>query len=71
MPQIPGVADHAAPKPPLVKRIRKALTAAVGMAATLTAAGVLDDRAEAVVTAILGVLTAYGVYAVPNAQSAA
>jgi len=67
MPQTPGIADHAAPKEPLVKRYRKAITAVLGMAATLVAAGVLDDTAEAVVTGILGVATALGVYAVPNA----
>lgn len=61
-----GRPDHAAPKEPLVKRYAKAITAACGLAATLVAAGVLDDRTEAIVTGLLGIATAYGVYAVPN-----
>lgn len=46
--------------------IRKFLVAACGMAATLVAAGVLDDTTEAIVTGLLGVATAAGVYVVPN-----
>ena len=65
-PQTPGVADHGAPKEPLVKRIRKALVGAAGLAATLVAAGVLDDNTEAIVTGVLAALTAAGIYAVPN-----
>lgn len=62
----PGRADHAAPTVPWARRARKAVTAACGMAATLAAAGVLDDQAETVVTALLGVATAYGVWRIPN-----
>lgn len=70
MSQTPGVPDHAATDDaPLLKRIRKAIAAALGLAATLVAAGVLDDRAEAIVTGILAVATAYGVYQVPNAPT--
>lgn len=47
-------------------RIRKALVAILGLAATLVAAGVLDDNTEAIVTGILAVATAAGVYVVPN-----
>ena len=65
-PQVPGEPDHAAAKGSLVKKIRKALVAALGMAATLVAAGVLDDQTEAIVTGILAVATAAGVYVVPN-----
>jgi hypothetical protein len=52
-----------------MKRIRKALVAACGLAATLVAAGVLDDTTEAIVTGLLAVATAAGVYAVPNARA--
>jgi len=50
----------------MIKQIRKAIVAALGLAATLVAAGVLDDQAEAIVTGLLAVATAAGVYAVPN-----
>lgn len=66
---VPGQPDHAAPKGPLMKRVRKAITAAVGMAATLLAAGVFDGKTEAIVSGLLGVATAYGVYRVPNAPA--
>jgi hypothetical protein len=69
MPQTPGVADHAAPEVPIMQRYNKAITAVLGMAATLVAAGVLDDVTEAIVTGILGVATALGVWAVPNKPS--
>lgn len=49
-----------------MKRYAKAITAACGLAATLVAAGVLDDRAEAIVTALLAVATTAGVYQVRN-----
>lgn len=58
--------DHAAPKGPLMKRIRKAIVAVLGLAATLVAAGALDDQTEAIVTGILAAATAAGVYVVPN-----
>jgi putative intracellular protease/amidase len=47
-------------------RVRKFVVAVCGMAATLVAAGVLDDTAETVVTGLLGIATALGVYVVPN-----
>lgn len=53
-----------------VKRIRKAIAAALGLAATLVAAGMLDDRAETIVTGVLALATAAGVYAVPNERAA-
>lgn len=49
-----------------MKRVRKAVTAACGLAATLVAAGVLDDTAEAIVTGVIAVFTAVGVYQVKN-----
>lgn len=68
MAQIPGIGDHAAPQPPLLARIRKALVAAAGLAATLVAAGVLDDTTEAIVSGLLAVGTVLGVWATPNAR---
>jgi CBS-domain-containing membrane protein len=70
MPQTPGVPDHAAPRGPLMARVRKAVTAACGLAATLVAAGVLDDTAEAIVTGALALATVLGVYAFPNSPAA-
>lgn len=67
MSNIPGQADHAGPRAPFIKRAKKAVTAALGLAATLVAAGVLDDTAEAVVTGILAVATTLGVYQARNA----
>lgn len=71
MPQIPGVPDHAAPRPPFAARARKFLVGAAGLAATLVAAGVLDDQTEAIVTGLLAVATAAGIYATPNAKPTA
>lgn len=51
-------------------RIRKLIAAVLGLAATLVAAGALDDQAEAIVTGILALATAAGVYVVPNERSA-
>lgn len=68
-----GQADHAAPETrgdKLMASIRKALVAVLGLAATLVAAGVLDDNTEAIVTGVLAVGTALGVYVVPNKPSA-
>jgi hypothetical protein len=64
--------DHAAPtsKEPIMARIRKALVAALGLAGTLVAAGVLDDNTEAIVTGIIAAATALGVYAVKNEPAA-
>lgn len=47
-------------------KIRKLVVAALGLAATLVAAGVLDDQVEAIVTGLLAVATAAGVYVAPN-----
>lgn len=68
MTQTPGVGDHAAPGPPLVARIRKALVAAAGLAAVLVSSGQLDGTTEAVVSGVLAVGTAFGVWAAPNAR---
>lgn len=68
MPQIPGVADHAAPVPKgtLVKKIRKTIVAACGVAAMVVSTGVLEENAEIWVNAALAIATALGVYATPN-----
>lgn len=68
VPQTPGEGDHAAPKEPLMKRVRKAIVAVLGLAATVVAAGVLDDQTETIVAGIIAAATAAGVYVVPNAQ---
>ena len=65
-----GRADHAAPKEPPMKHYAKAITGACGIAATLLAAGVLDGVAEAIVSGLLGVATAAGVYGVENKPAA-
>lgn len=64
--------DHAAPttKGALVAKIRKLIAAVLGLAATLVAAGALDDTAETIVTGILAAATAAGVYIVPNERAA-
>ena len=69
MPNVPGQADHAGPRPPFVARAKKAVVAVLGLAATLVAAGVLDDNAEAIVTGLLAVATAAGVYQAKNATA--
>lgn len=69
----PGVGDHAAPIPKgaLVAHIRKALVAALGLAATLVSSGALDGKTEAIVSGLLALATAVGVYQVPNAPAPA
>lgn len=71
-PQTPGVPDHAAPAPPWVARVRKFLVAVAGLLAQVIASGALDgnDDVRVWVQAVLAVLTAAGVYAVPNARAA-
>jgi len=64
---IPGVADHAGPRPSFIKRARKAAVASCGLGATLLAAGALDGTAEAVVSGLLAVATTLGVYRSKNA----
>lgn len=49
-----------------VKRAKKAVVGAVGVAAQLVAAGVLDDQAEAVATAIIAAATVLGIYQARN-----
>ncbi|MCZ2837128.1 hypothetical protein [Modestobacter sp. VKM Ac-2985] len=70
-PQTPGEPDHAAPRPPRLARVRKAIVAGLGFGATLVAAGVLDDQTEAIVTGVLALATVLGIYRVPNEQKPA
>jgi len=49
-----------------MKRYAKAITAVVGLAATLVSSGALDGRAEAIVSGLLAIATAAGVYGVKN-----
>lgn len=67
--------DHAAPArplPPWTARARKFLVACVGLAAQVIASGALDepeyDSLRTWITLGLAVLTAAGIYRVPNAQ---
>jgi hypothetical protein len=73
VPNIIGRADHAAPAPKesLMARFRKAIVAVVGLAATLVSSGALDGKAEAIVSGLLAIATAAGVYQVKNQPSAA
>jgi hypothetical protein len=68
MSNVPGVADHAGPRPSFLARAKKTVIAACGLGATLVAAGVLDDTAEAVVTGLLAIATTAGVYQARNAR---
>jgi hypothetical protein len=72
VPNIPGVADHAAPTPKgaLVNKIRKALVAVLGTAAMVVSTGVLHESAEVWVNAALALATAAGVYGVRNEPAA-
>ncbi len=69
---VPGHADHAAPvtNGGIMAKVRKTVVAALGLAATLVAAGVLDNQTEAIVTGLLAAATAAGVYATPNKPAA-
>lgn len=49
-----------------VAEVRKALVAALALASQLLAAGVLPSRTAVIVSAVLAVAGAYGVYRVPN-----
>jgi hypothetical protein len=71
MPQIPGVADHAAPSPngALMARVRKFLVAALGTAAMVVSTGVLEENAEVWVNAALALATALGVYSAKNSPA--
>lgn len=63
--------EHAAPAPSFFVRARKFLVAAAGVLAMAVSTGVLEENVEIWVNAALAVLTAVGVYAAPNKQSAA
>lgn len=56
---------------PSLAEMRKAGAAVGGVAAMLIAQGVLHGTAEHVVEAVLAVLTAVGVYQVPNGPKSA
>ena len=67
MSNVIGQPDHGAPRPSFIARAKKAVVAGCGLAATLVAAGVLDDTAEAIVTSLLALATTAGVYQAKNA----
>ena len=71
MPQIPGVADHAAPAPPWAARARKFLIGAAGFAAEIVASGLVHGQALVYLTAALGIASSFGIYKVANAKPAA
>lgn len=50
------------------QRIAKFLTALAGAAAQVVALGLLDDRAQAIASAAISVLTAAAVFLVPNKE---
>ncbi len=54
----------------IMARIRKTIVAVLGLAATLVSAGVLDDQAETIVSGLLALATAAGVYGVKNEPTA-
>ena len=58
-----------AAKPSFADRARKFLIAAAGVAAMVVATGALEEDVEIWVNAALGVLTALGVYQVPNKRA--
>ncbi len=72
-----GIPQHAGPAnrslAPWVQRARKFLVGAAGLGAQVVASGVLDDPADTSVRlwvqAGLAVLTAAGIYQVPNAPT--
>lgn len=55
----------------LATEARKTIVAVAGILATLVAAGVLPGTVAAAVSSALGILTALGVYRVPNGSSEA
>lgn len=71
MPQVPGVADHGADRPPFVQRAKKFLAAAAGTAAMVVATKALEEDVEVWVNAFLAVCTAAGVYQAKNARPTA
>jgi hypothetical protein len=66
--------EHAAPevRPSWGARARKFLVACAGLVATVIASGALDepqyDTVRTWTTLVIAVLTAAGIYRVPNAQ---
>jgi hypothetical protein len=70
--QTPGP-DHGGPRPSWPSRARKFLVAVAGLAGEVLATGLLNDpgqhTARVWVVACLGVLTAAGIYQVPNAPA--
>jgi hypothetical protein len=50
------------------RRVAKFLTALAGAGAQVLALGLLDDRAQAVASAVIAVLTAAAVFLVPNGE---
>lgn len=69
MPNIPGVADHGAPRPAFAKRARKFFAAAAGTAAMVVATKVLEEDVEVWVNLFLAACTAAGVYQAKNVPS--
>lgn len=55
--------------PSFVQQTRKLLVGVVGLAAVLLSSGQLDGRTEAVVSGLVAVATAFGIYQVPNARA--
>lgn len=54
-----------------VKRARKAIIGALGLGALLVSSGVLDDKTEAIVSGVIAVATALGIYQVRNEPTGA
>jgi hypothetical protein len=68
-----GIPQHGAPPAPWAARARKFLVGASGLLAQVVAAGIFDGANDQTtrlwVSAALAVLTAAGIYQVPNAPS--
>lgn len=58
-------------QPTFFERTKKLFVAGVGLAVDAAAAGYLDDRTEAIVIAVVSLLTVLGVYKAKNQLSAA
>lgn len=48
------------------KRAKKTVVGALGLGALLVSSGVLDDQAEAIVSGVIAVATALGIYQAKN-----
>lgn len=57
---------RATQSPSFLQRARKFLVGVVGLAAVLLSSGQLDGRTEAVVSGLVAVATALGIYQVRN-----